>query len=141
MGEIVVARIKKEDIPRVWRLARPFVKRALRYADGQMAPDHVLAELLADRAQLWFVWDRKERKLLGVATTQVVKFPLKQILRVITVAGTDGRRWGRKLDEALTAYARGLGIRKLDAIGRRGLERRLEPLGWKAEAIIVGKEI
>lgn len=142
MGQdIGVTRIGRVDLHRVWKRLEPFVEKALSFADGQMNSADVRDRVLRDEAQIWLVCEMKEEKLLGVATTEVVKYPRKSVLRVMTLHGKGLGKWGKHLDEALCEFAREHKLTEIEALGRPGLGKLLQQFGYRPAYIAMSKKV
>ena len=58
----------------VWDDAKPHLEKAVSRSGGRWTIDYVYQALVNDEQQLWVTLD-KDNKVLGVATTQFVRYP------------------------------------------------------------------
>lgn len=126
-------------VERMWPFAEPYVKRALDHAAGEIEPSD-LRRLCAERdAQLWLV--ASGERIVGAATTEVVRYPHKKHCRVITIAGSGFADWVGLMDETLTQWALGCGCDAMEAHVRKGFVQKLAPMGYKHLHSVVVKNL
>ena len=140
MGETVVRAIAIPATEEWKRLILPSLARALEYAEGEITAEQLFERASKGLAQLWLVADAN-MGILGVAGTEVVEYPGYSALRVIALAGTGFDTWGDRLLNELLSYAHRYGLVRIEACGRRGLERLLAPLGFKQKYIVITREV
>ena len=131
----------RDRIRETWPQIEGFIARARAKANGELLPIDVYERLLDGTMQLWIVADELGSQFLAIAVTEHSLYPRKHVLRVVLLAGTKMRVWQDVLDEALCAYGREMGATTLEAVGRRGFVRQLEPLGFKEKYTTVVKEL
>lgn len=120
--------VMAEQLPRLWRHAEPFVKRALDHANGEMDHHNIRARCDTRDMQLWLIGYRG--RVVAAATTEIVAYPLKKVVRVVTLAGKDMDAWAPKLDKMLEEWGLGLGCEGIECYVRSGLTKKLASLGY-----------
>lgn len=129
-----------QTLPAYWLKAEPYVRRALNYAGGEQDSGDVRDKILRGEMQLWLVLDNGGT-CIGAATTEVVRYPRKGILRIVTLSGNSFAEWRDKMLHEMCERARELGLSSLEALGRKGLARKLKPLGFKEIYVALTKEV
>jgi hypothetical protein len=112
----------------LWYVVTPLIEDALRYADGDFAPADVLDYLREGRMQMW-VASKENGQVKGVAVTQVVGFPQRNILQIVFGGGEDLDDW-LPLQEEMATWAKTQGVKVIEINGRRGMARKLGE-DWK----------
>ena len=133
-----VSAIPAEYVETVWSECAPLLRRAIEYANGEFDIDDVLGWLKNRDMQLWVAIDDK---IVMACTTEVLDYPKKRVLRAILVGGDGMRDWIGDLDRALAEYAKQIGAKSIEAVGRKGWIRALGAHGWKENQVILSKEI
>lgn len=126
---------------KVWILVKPFVSKALAFANGEVDENMLLAKVVVGQVQLWVVYEVETRCVKGVATTSILQYDRLQALRIITMAGQDFDKWGEDLHEALLSYAEEHGCSRLEAAGRKGLGVLLARFGFEQKYVTFVKEV
>lgn len=131
--------IPAELVDHFWKLAEPYIKRALEHANGEFTPDD-LRHFCKDRTvQLWLV--NEGEKVIGAATTEIVNYPAKKHCRIITVAGSRFQEWALDLDIILCAWAKEHQCKTIEAAVRKGFVNPLTTYGYKQKYVIVAKDL
>lgn len=112
----------------LWPRMHPHIKAALNYSSGEYEPQDLLDLALASKAQLWSALDNG--CVIGAACSQVIEYPRKRVLQIITLAGWGYERWaGLAMDEA-RRFASTQGCTVIRINGRPGWVRRLADYGY-----------
>lgn len=122
-----------------WHYAVPYIKRALDHANGEFDPADFRSFCQSRDMQLWIV--ARQGRVVGAATTEVIIYPRKKTLRVVTLAGSEFEHWVHLADEAFEQFARGLGCAGVECYVRRGFVKKLEPIGYKLRHCMLLKEL
>ena len=80
--------VNPNDIDQVWEDVKPLLDKALAHADGEMLSSDILDLILDDREVLWVGINNGEVFCAGV--TEVITYPRKKVLRIITFASKSG---------------------------------------------------
>ena len=126
-------------IDSLWHYAVPYLKRALDHTSGEISVDDFRALCLDRSVQLWLV--QRGPRIIGALTTEIVNYPRRKHLRVITLAGSDFANWLDLADNVLCEYARQQGCDALETYVRKGLVPKLAPLAYKHKHSILIKEL
>lgn len=126
-------------IARMWPFAEPYIKRALDHSAGELAADDIKWSCMQRDTQLWLV--ACGDKIVGAATTEIVKYPQRKHAVVLTIAGSHFTEWVADMDTLLCEWARAHECDALEAHVRRGLAPKLAPLDYKHLHSIVIKKL
>ena len=132
---VVVPRDRLSDW---WATVLPWLDAVERRSKGKESAAALRAELEAGTAQLW-MWYRDELRALAV--TEVLQMPGCKIVRVRIVTGRERHEWAAPSLAAIEAWAAEIGCSAVEPICRRGWERDLRALGYRADHLIMHKEI
>lgn len=125
-----------------WEAFRPLVESALEHSLGEVSADFLRKRILGGKAQLWVVCNKGSfDDLLAVAVTEVVDYEAMGSLRVITLGGVGMAKWAQKLSDALELFCRENRLSRIEAVGRRGLEKKLDYLAFRPVYTVYVKEI
>ena len=131
-----VALVEAEDIDMVWDDVSPLIEKALRHAEGELIPDDIKKHLDSANLRLWVAL--KDRNVIAAMVTEIIQYPRKKIVRVITLAGKDMSLWYDFLP-MLEGYAIRHGCSSLEAWTRKGMTRKLKD--WKHSYDIITKDL
>ena len=84
-----VVLIQPDDLDVVWDEVVPLIDAALKYSEGEVLPEDLVGPLTIGKMQLWVAMF--EGSVIAAMITEIVIYPRKRVLRVITIAGKDGR--------------------------------------------------
>ena len=131
-----VALVNSEDIELVGDEVIPLVEKALSHADGELIPSDIRKHLDTGDLRLWVAL--QDRDIIASMVTEIIQYPRKKIVRVITVAGKDMSMWYDFLP-MLEGYAVRNGCSSLEAWTRKGMTRKLKD--WKHSYDIITKDL
>ena len=131
-----VALVNSEDIELVWDEVIPLVEKALSHAEGELIPSDIRKHLDTGDLRLWVAME--DRDIIAAMVTEIIQYPRKKIVRVITVAGKDMSMWYDFLP-MLEGYAVRNGCSSLEAWTRKGMTRKLKD--WKHSYDIITKDL
>ncbi len=131
-----VALVEAEDIDMVWDDVSPLIEKALRHAEGELIPDDIKKHLDSANLRLWVAL--KDKDVIAAMVTEIIQYPRKKIVRVITLAGKDMSLWYDFLP-MLEGYAIRHGCSSLEAWTRKGMTRKLKD--WKHSYDIITKDL
>ena len=131
-----VALVGVEDIDLVWDETVPLIEKALLHAEGELMPDDIKEYLDKGDLRLWVAM--KDKETIATMVTEIIQYPRKKIVRVITIAGKDMNLWYDFLP-MLEGYAVRHGCSSLEAWTRRGMTRKLKD--WKHSYDIITKDL
>lgn len=125
-------------IDKAWAECKPMLEDALRYANDEFSIDDVYEWISRGEMQLWAI---VTEGIIAAATTEIVTYPRKKILRVTLLGGKDMNIWLDTLIKSLEEYGSIVGADSMEAVGRKGWIRVLGGMGWKEQSVIMDKEI
>ena len=131
-----VALLEAEDIDLVWDEVYQLIEKALMYAEGELVPDDIKKHLDTGDLRLWVALSGKN--VLASMVTEIIQYPRKKIVRVITLAGKDMDLWYDFLP-MVEGYAIRNGCSSLEAWTRRGMTRKLRD--WRHSYDIITKDL
>ena len=143
--EFYLVLVEPEDVSDVWTHVREGVQKAMLHSDSVMAGDDFLVELNNGKVRLWVFVSEKE--IVGHMITELVRYPRKSFVRVLTMYCEGGEKGMKGMDlwsqfvPAVEEYALMHGCSHLEAYTRKGMVRALEPHGWDHTYSIVTKPI
>jgi hypothetical protein len=131
-----VALVEAEDVDMVWDETYPLIEKALRYAEGELVPEDIKKHLDAGNLRLWVAL--QDKSVIASMVTEIIQYPRKKIVRVITLAGKNMDLWYDFLP-MVEGYAISNGCSSLEAWTRRGMTRKLKD--WKHSYDIITKDL
>ena len=117
---------------------RPWIEAAMSYSAGERTVDQILELLYVGKAQCWVVLSGED--IVNVATTEIIDYPNKRVLHIITSTGIDWENHKQEHKE-LEDFAKALGCQSISVWGRRGWERKLHTLGYEHTYSVFEKKI
>jgi len=109
----------------------PRVVDALHHAHGEVTAKGLLDLVAEQKAQLWLVYKELDRSLCAVAVTEVRIYPELSALLITALSGVGIDWWARALHDAFKEFCYEYGLKRMEAVGRKGFERKLGPLGFQ----------
>lgn len=120
MSEIQIRSVDAFFLWERWEKLEPMLKKAYFYTEELCSPQDLLVSVAQGRETAWII--EEEGEILGVATTEILKYPRKLVARVNTLAGEEMKKWFEKGMEFFEAWARELGVEFLEIWGRPGFK-------------------
>jgi len=143
--EFYLVLVEPEDVGEVWPFVRDGVEKAMVHSDSVMDGDDFIPELTAGAVRLWvFISDGV---IVGHMITQVIRYPRKSFVRVLTMEcrggehGLVGMDLWSKFVPTVEEYGMMHGCAHLEAYTRKGMVKALEKHGWENQYHIVTKQI
>ncbi len=137
MGKTLKAQIvQPEDVAYVWEEVSPLLDRVKEHTAGELETDDYLEPLTHGDMQLWIATEQSD--VHAVMVTQLITYPQKKILRIITLAGEDFEEI-RSFQEMIEGFAIKLGCTALEMWGRKGWKKLLPD--WKDTYIVYTKDL
>jgi hypothetical protein len=126
----------------IWPLVSDRVQKLCR---GWMAGRYEAADLydqcVRGEKQLWLAVDTADRAILAIIFTEIAVYPRGRYGRLFALTGVQMRRWLPGLADvtqpnAIADFFRAQGCIGVEATGRRGWGRALEPYGYRMHATL-----
>ena len=139
IGTINAFILDPSDIPCIWDTIVPFLDKALQYAEGELLSEDILPHLESGDMRLWIAVEKGD--VIAAMVTEIVAYPRKRIVRIITLASDTGHGMKLWYDflPLVEGYALSNSCTALEAWGRKGLVRRLPD--WKNSYQVITKDI
>ena len=128
--------VAPEDIAYIWEEVAPLLDKVQEHTEGEVESDDFLEPLTHGDMQLWIATE--DKNLRSVMITQIIPYPQKQVLRVISLAGSDFKKLNQ-FQAMLESFAIRTGCTSLELWGRRGW-RKLLP-DWESNYIVYTKDL
>jgi hypothetical protein len=125
-----------EDVAYMWEEVVPLLARVAPHTEGEMEPDDYIEPLTHGDMQLWVVVENK--RVIAALITQIIPYPQKKILRLISLAGEEFDKIKDFLD-VVEAFAIKYECSALEMWGRKGWKKLLPD--WKDSYIVYTKDI
>ena len=128
--------VKPEDVVYIWEQVAPLLERTKEHSEGELETDDFLEPLTHGDMQLWIATEGST--VHGVMVTQLVPYPQKKILRIISLAG-DNFEELRGFQEMIEAFAVKTGCTALEMWGRKGWKKLLPD--WEDTYVVYTKDL
>ena len=128
--------IQPEDIAYIWEEVAPLLNTVREHTEGELETDDFLEPLTHGDMQLWIATE--DSTVHGVMVTQLIPYPQKKILRVISLAG-DNFEELREFQEMIEAFAVKTGCTALEMWGRKGWKKLLPD--WEDTYVVYTKDL
>ena len=128
--------IQPEDVAYVWEEVAPLLDTVKEHTEGELETDDFLEPLTHGDMQLWIATEGST--VHGVMVTQLIPYPQKKILRIISLAG-DNFEELRDFQEMIEAFAVKTGCTALEMWGRKGWKKLLPD--WEDTYVVYTKDL
>jgi len=128
--------LEPEDVAYVWEEVVPLLARVVPHTEGELEPDDYIEPLTHGDMQLWVVVENKH--VNAALVTQIIPYPQKRILRLISLAG-DNFQDIKDFLEMVEVFALKNGCTALEMWGRKGWKKLLSD--WKDSYIVYTKDL
>ena len=125
-----------DDVEYVWEKVEPILARVIPHSEGELETDDILDLVTEGSMQLWIVAENKE--IIAALVTQIITYPQKRILRLVSLAGEDFDKFKHFLD-IVESFAIQKDCTALELWGRKGWKKLLPE--WNSEYIVYTKDI
>jgi hypothetical protein len=130
--------VNSDDVEYVWHEVKPLIEKALAYAEGELYSEDVLQRIFEETQTLWV--GMKDGEIFCAGVTEIITYPRKRVLRIITFAtksGHDYEHW-KDFVEVIEGFGVRHGCSAIEAWTRKGLARKLK---WDNEYSVITKDI
>jgi len=128
--------VSPEDIPYIWEKVHEHLKLMMPHSEGELNPEDFYDAIYEGEMQLWVAVDGDE--LLASMVTQIVNYPRKRIMRIISIAGKSMEEWIEYMP-IIEDWALEHGCVSLECWGRKGWLKVLKD--WKCSYHIITKDL
>lgn len=115
-----------------------FIQSALEHGGGELNSDDIMRLCCERDMQLWVV--TREGVAVGAATTEVIVYPNKKRIRIVTLGGSEFEKWATLLDGILIGWAKENEAVGSEVFVRKGFTKKLSDLGYKERYIAMSKD-
>ena len=137
MGKTLKAQIvQPEDVAYIWEEVAPLLDRVKEHTEGELETDDFLEPLTHGDMQLWISTDGGV--MHSAMITQIVIYPQKKVLRIISLAGSDFKKL-YDFKDMVESFAIKTGCSSLELWGRKGWKRLLSD--WESNYIVYTKDL
>ena len=134
-----VVLIQPDDLDVVWDEVVPLIEAALKYSEGEVIPEDLVKPIKIGKMQLWIAMFKGS--VIAAMITEIVVYPRKRTLRVITIAGKDGHgmsKWYGFLP-LVEGFALSNNCSSLEAWTRKGMAKKLTD--WEHKYMVITKDL
>ena len=134
-----VVLVSSEDTEVVWEDSKPLIEGALKHSEGELMAEDLLPFIKNGEQQLWVAMEDGE--VIACMVTEVISYPRKRILRVITIGAKDGHgmdKWYTFLP-MVEGFALNNACTSLEAWTRKGMAKKLTD--WKSSYTVITKDL
>ena len=137
-GNCKVVLIQPDDLEMVWDEVVPLIDAALKYSEGEIISEDLVQPLKTEKMQLWVAMSDG---VIAAMITEIITYPRKRVLRVITIAGKDGRGMGRWYGflPLIEGFALNNNCSSLEAWTRKGMAKKLKD--WEHKYMVITKDL
>lgn len=136
-----VVKIIGESVGPLRGAVTPRVQDALRHAHGEVSAKGLLDQVSLQKAQLWLVYKELDRSLVAVAVTEVKEYEELSSLLIVALSGVGIDWWARALYDAFEGFCKEHKLSRMEAVGRKGFEKKLSPLGFTPVYTVYTREV
>ena len=115
--------IQPEDVAYIWGDVAPMLGKVTQHAEGESEPDDYLEDLTHGHQQLWIATE--DNVIILVMITQIITYPQKKVLRVISIAGDNFVEAHRHFNDMVESFAIQFGCSSMELWGRKGWKKML----------------
>jgi len=109
--------VSPDDVPYIWDKIHDHLVSMTPHSEGELEPDDFYEAISEGAMQLWIALEEKE--LLASMVTQIVTYPRKNVLRIISISGDDMYKWIGYIP-TIEDWALSMGCTSLECWGRKG---------------------
>jgi len=128
--------VAPDDIPHIWENVHPHLEAMEPHSEGELSPEDFYESLMNKEMQLWIAIEDKE--LLASMVTQIIPYPRKRVLRIISIGGEGMDQWIGYIP-IVEDWALSMGCTALECWGRKGWLKILKD--WKCSYHIITKDL
>lgn len=131
-------RVSISTLPTAWPVVAPLLAPCVEMLSGEYVLEDVYAFVYKGLWQMWAVVEPPD-KVFAVVVTEVVKYPRKQILRVVLLGGAEVEKW-IDLFKYIEDWAISVGCKGAEAWCRPGMSKQLRTLDFISKCTVCTKD-
>ena len=128
--------VSSDDVPYFWEKIHPHLELMEPHSEGELAPEDFYEAITNGDMQLWTAI--KDNEIMASMVTQIVPYPRKRVLRIISIAGEGMDQWIGYIP-LIEDWALSMGCTSLECWGRKGWLKVLKD--WKCSYHILTKDL
>ena len=128
--------VQPEDIAYIWDQVAPLLERVKEHSEGELETDDFLEPLTHGDMQLWIATENQ--KMHSAMVTQIVPYPQKKVLKIISMAGSEFSRL-YEFNDMVESFATKTGCSSMELWGRKGWKKLLPD--WESNYIVFTKDL
>ena len=128
--------VSSDDVPYIWEKIHPHLELMEPHSEGELAPEAFYEAITNGDMQLWTAI--KDNEIMASMVTQIIPYPKKRVLRIISIAGEEMDGWIKYLP-LIEDWALSVGCTSLECWGRKGWLKILKD--WKCSYHILTKDL
>ena len=128
--------LQPEDVAYIWEDVAPMLARVTPHTEGELEPDDFIEPLTHGEMQLLIAIEHRE--IIAALITQIIPYPQKRVLRLISLAGEDFNKF-KDFVAMVESFAINSECSSLEMWGRKGWKKLLPD--WKDSYIVFTKDI
>lgn len=115
------------------------MKRAVDHANGELDHHDIRAFCESRDMQLWLIGNKYG--VVGAVTTEIINYPRKRMLRVVTLAGKEFDNWAGQLNDLLGEWAASLQCDGIECFVRSGFTKKLAAYGFRKKYEVCYRQV
>jgi len=131
--------VPPNQVSEIWDYIRPVVMEGKKYWEDYTTVEQLYKDITQGKFQCWIVIN--EGVIITVFLTEIIEYPKKRVLSIVWICGSELDKYLECFLSYLEVWAVNLGVSSAMVTGRRGWIRKLRPLGYTQERIIVEKSV
>ena len=128
--------VDPEDVEHIWENVSLHLDMAMKHSEGEMSAMDFYPYLMEGQMQLWVAV--VDGDVDASMITQIIPYPRKKVLRIISIAGENMEDWIGFLP-LIEGWALSMGCTSLECWGRKGWLKVLQD--WKCSYHIITKDL
>lgn len=136
---VEVVALRRDQIGEMWAILKPMIEPALEYTLNEQSINDI--KLKAEKGEYLLLLFKSDEKLLSVVSIEILEYPTKKILSVVTGGGSDMYEWRDEWWQQMEKIGREIGASDVVICGRAGWERVLSPYGFKNKYTILARTL
>jgi len=134
---ITLKSVPSYDIDAVWHDIVGYLDFTETRSHGTMSAESI-RDAIRDRDMQAMVVVDDDNEIIGVAVTELRSSPTgTRVLHIVALAGDRFDEWQEEGDRILRKWALSIEAPVVQLVGRRGWVKRLKPLGWQEDAVMM----
>jgi hypothetical protein len=132
-----VGLVHPDQIPEIWHKVEHHIERSSLHSEGELTTSDFYLALIEEEMQLWVAVEDGD-DVIATLITQIVPYPQKKVLRLISVGGKNMDRWLHFMKD-IEEFARLTHCNSMEVWGRKGWKKILTD--WKDSYVVYTKEL